>query len=531
PQRFGNGWSTRTASTNYPRPWPGGWIRPRDVLDYMLTGSLAVLDVASRYREDFLYRVYQVGARQIRLGETQPPAAYVVPPEQHDPPVTARFIETLMRGGVEVHRAGSAFSASGRTFSAGSYVISLAQAYRPFVKDLLEPQFYPDVRAYPGGPPVPPYDNAGWTLSYQMGVQAIPVDRPPAVELALLDSFPTAGGSVEGTATWGYAIDPRMNHVVVAINQLMDGGYAPRRLAQPLRTGEQTWPPGAVVVPRRPGLETRLRRLAQELGLRVRGLPAAPPADLRPLRRPRLGVYRTYVAEWVDDWVAGEGWTRWILDQYGIRHDSVMNRDVRGGDLGRRFDVIIVPDQSAGDIMGGYREGRRQFELPHQALPPPEYVGGIGPDGVRNLRAFVEAGGTLILVDRACDLATEHFGLPIRNVLAGLSAEQFFGPGSIVQITADPAHPLAYGMPPRTAAFFRKSRAFESAAPGARNPVQYAADSVLMSGWLMGAERMAGKDAVLDVPVGRGRLILLGFSPYFRGQPHATFKLLFNALY
>ncbi|HEX9581263.1 MAG TPA: M14 metallopeptidase family protein [Gemmatimonadales bacterium] len=531
PERFGNGWSTRIASTNYPRPWKGGWLRFRDVLDYMLTGSLAVLDVAARYREELLYRNYQIAARQIALGQSEAPVAYVVPPEQHDPPVAAKFLETLMRGGVELQRADSAFVGGSRSFPAGSHVISLAQAYRPFVKDLLEAQVYPDIRAYPGGPPVPPYDNAGWTLSYQMGVETVAIDRPFSAPLAAVDSFPRAFGSVAGTATWGYAIDPRMNNTVVAIGALIEAGYAPRRLAQPIQVRGETWPPGAIVVQRRPGVQNRVRRLAEELGLTIRGLAAAPPAELGALRRSRLGVYRTYVTEWVDDWVAGEGWTRWMFDQYGIRYDSVMNRDVRAGNLGARFDVMVIPDQGVGDILGGYREGRRQFELPHQALPPAQYVGGIGTEGVQQLRAFVEGGGTLVLVDRACDLATDHLGLPVRNVLAGLSPQQFFGPGSIVRVVADPTHPLAYGMPVHTAAFFRKSRAFETTAPGARSAVRYAADSVLMSGWLVGADLMAGKDAVLDLPMGRGRVILLGFSPYFRGQPHATFKLLFNALY
>lgn len=531
PERFGNGWSTRTPSTNYPRPWKGGWLHFRDVLDYMLTGSMAVLDVAARYREDFLYRVYQVAARQIALGESQAPAAYVVPPEQHDPPVAAKFLETLMRGGVEVQRADAGFTAGGRSFPAGSHVIQLAQAYRPFVKDLLEPQAYPDMRAYPGGPPVPPYDNAGWTLSYQMGVETVPIERPFEAALTPVDAFPRAAASVSGAGTWGYALDPRINNAVVAIGRLLEARYAPGRLAQPLRTGGETWPPGAIVVQRRPGLETRIGRLAEELGLRVRALGERPAGDVEALRRRRVGVYRTYVAEWVDDWVAGEGWTRWILDQYGVRYDSVMNRDMRAGNLGARFDVIVIPDQDVSDIVGGYRQGRRQFELPHQALPPAQYVGGIGQEGVDALRAFVEGGGTVVLVDRACDLATDHLGLPVKNVLAGLSPQEFFGPGSIVRVVVDNAHPLAYGMEPQTAAYFRKSRAFETAAPGAQSVVRYAADSVLMSGWLVGADRMAGKHAVLDVPVGRGRVILLGFSPYFRGQPHATFKLLFNSVY
>ena len=554
PARFGNGWSTREPSTNYPRPWPGGWIHYRDVLDYMLTGSLAVLDAASKYREDLLYRVYQVASRQIALGKTEPPAAYVIPPGQHDPPVVAKFIEVLMRGGVEVQRADAAFTADGQQFPSGSYVISLAQAYRPFVKDLLEPQRYPDVRSSPGGPPVPPYDNAGWTLSYQMGVRAIPIARSFSASLTKLTTYPSVQGGVRGASSfegggWGaslpsltanpsaeggvrgaYALDPRENNTVVAVNRLWRRGVAVWRTAAPLAAGEATLPPGAFVLPRGGSTDTLVRTFARDLGLAVHGLDAEP-RPLTELRPKRLGVYKSWATEWVDDWVAGEGWVRWMFDQYEIPYQSLVNADVRQGNLRARFDVILIPDQALGDIIGGYRQGRRQFEHPHQTLPPPEYQGGIEDAGVAALKTFVEQGGTLILVDRACELATERLGLPIKNVLAGLPSTEFFGPGSIVRARVDTTKALGFGMPAEAPVFFRKSRAFSSSDPSVQTVVTYGAGDVLLSGWLVGEEHMAGQGAVVEASLGRGRVILLGFTPYFRGQPHGTFKLLFNALY
>lgn len=530
PDQFGNGWSTREPSTNYPRPWTGGWIHFREVLDYMLTGSMAVLDAASRYREDLLYRVYQVGARQIRLGRTEPPVAYVVPPDQHDPPVAAKLIEVLMRGGVEVQRADSAFTAGGQRFPAGSFVISLAQAYRPFIKDLLEPQRYPDVRAYPGGPPVAPYDNAGWTLSYQMGVRAIPLEQPFRARLTTLTQFPRAKGGISGRAVFGYALDPRENYTHLALRRFFKHGLTVWRARASLALGHSILPPGAVVLERSRLADSLVEALAPELGLAVHGLAVRPEA-LVELRPKRIGLYKSWATEWVDDWVAGEGWTRWMFDQYEIPYRSLVNADIRSGDLRRRFDVILIPDQALDDILYGYHAGRRQFELPHQALPPPEYQGGIEEDGVAALKAFVEAGGTLILVDRACDLATERLGLPVRNALAGASSEAFFGPGSIVRARVDTLADLGLGLPSEVAVFFRKSRAFVWSDPAVRPAVRYAEDRLLMSGWLLGASHLAGKGAVVETPLGQGRVILLGFTPYFRGQPHGTFKLLFNALY
>ncbi len=530
PAQFGNGWSTREPSTNYPRPWKGGWIHFRDAVDYMLTGSMAVLDVASKFREDLLYRVYQVASHQIELGKTEAPAAYVIPPAQQDPPVVARFIEVLMRAGVEVQRADAAFTADGQTFSAGSYVISLAQAYRPLVKDLLEPQRYPDVRAYPGGPPVPPYDNAGWTLSYQMGVQAVPIAAPFSASLTSLTAYPSSKGGVGGASRYGYALDPRENNTVTAANRLEQRGVPLWRIPAPLSVGDTTLPPGALVFPRGRSGDSLAQAFARDLGLAVHGLDARP-AALVPLAAKRIGIYKSWATEWVEDWVAGEGWTRWMFDQYQIPYQSLVNADVRAGNLRARFDVILVPDQALDDILHGYHAGRRQFELPHQTLPPPEYQGGIEEAGVAGLRAFVEQGGTLVLVDRACDLGTDNLGVPVKNVLAGLEDTEFFGPGSIVRARVDSASSLGYGMPSETAVFFRKSRAFTTSDPSVRSVVTYGTADVLLSGWLVGEQHLAGKGAVVEAPVGKGRVILLGFTPYFRGQPHGTFKLLFNALY
>ena len=196
PRELDDGISTAEPSTNYPSPWKGGTLHLKDAVDYMLTGSLAVLDVAAKYREAFLYGIYQIGARQIEKGKTEAPFAYVIPPQQHDLPAAALFVETLMRGGVEIHRADAPFTADGKVYDAGSWVVRLDQPFRPFAKDLLEAQHYPDIRTSPGGPPVPPYDIAGWTLAYQMGVHATAIQKPFDAPLTRLDAYPTVTGRI-----------------------------------------------------------------------------------------------------------------------------------------------------------------------------------------------------------------------------------------------------------------------------------------------------------------------------------------------
>ena len=196
PAELDNGVSTREPSTTYPNPWLGGTVRLADAIDYMLTGSLAVLQVAAKYREQFLLGIHQIGARQIATGASEAPLAYVIPPDQHDLPAAALFVETLMRGAVEVHRADGPFTADGTSYPAGTWVVRMDQPFRPFAKDLLEPQRYPDRRTSPGGPPQPPYDTAGWTLAYQMGVDAVAVKTPLAAKLSLLTDYPRIEGRV-----------------------------------------------------------------------------------------------------------------------------------------------------------------------------------------------------------------------------------------------------------------------------------------------------------------------------------------------
>lgn len=528
PEQLSNGWSTRHPSTNYSRPWRGGTLRFRDAIDYMLTGSMGVLEASAKFREELLYGMYQMASRQIALGESEAPVAYVIPQAQHDGPVAAKFLEILMRGGVEVHRAEESFTADGRRFPAGTHVVLLAQPFRPFVKDLLEPQRYPDIRAYPGGPPVPPYDNAGWTLSYQMGVEAVPIETSFEAKLTLLEEFPTRSGVATGTPEFGWVLDPRTNNTFVAVNRLLQAGARVSRSPDSLRLGGTTVPPGAFLV--ESANREHMRGLITELGVDARGLARRPQGRLHEVTRPRIGVYQSWVVEWVDGWTAAEGWTRFVLDTHEFTYERIHNRDVRAGDLRTKFDVIVIPNQDVGDIVGGYRAGRRQFGVAHQNLPPPEYQGGIEEDGVAALRTFVDEGGTLLLVDRAAELATRYFDLPVQEVLKGIPENEFFGPGSIVTIETDVAHPVAWGMTGSGAGYFRKSRAYESDDPRVQTVVRYGTGDLLMSGWLLGAEHMVGKAAVIDVKLGKGRVVLYGFSPTFRAWPHGTFKLFFNAL-
>jgi hypothetical protein len=572
PATLSNGVSTSQPSVTYPNPWTGGTLHLRDAMDYMLTGSLGVLEVASKYRERFLYGIYQVGARQIQKGLAEAPFAYVIPPDQHDRPAADLFVATLMKGAIDVHQATRELEAGGKRYPAGTRVVLLAQPFRPFAKDLIGPQVYPDLRAYPGGPPIPPYDTAGWTLSYQMGVrvdtiaEAFDTDplrllepgerddgqswepAPPEPETGRLASrssgeLSTSDGAVPrppqargvrrpGTFDGGAgrsrmaAIEADANASSAAINRLLAQGASVSRTREPftIRPGVEL-PPGTWLVEDGRGVADMVRAA----GLRGWAVTHTPAVARTDIRLARTGLYKSWVAN-ID-----EGWTRWIFEQYGFPYMSLTDADVRAGNLRARFDVIVLPDQSPRRIVQGHRPDDRPSTPGPWNPVPPQYQGGIGDAGLAALKAFVEAGGTLVTLDEASDLAIERFGGifdRITDVTDGLSRTDFYCPGSVLRVIVDTSHPLASGMEGETAAYFHASRAFEASDPAVKSVVRYApADRLLMSGWLLGAPVIAQKHALLEVPYGRGRVVLFGFRPQFRAQSHATFKLLFNALY
>jgi hypothetical protein len=235
-------------------------------------------------------------------------------------------------------------------------------------------------------------------------------------------------------------------------------------------------------------------------------------AGLLPLKRPRIGLYRSYMPE------MDEGWTRWLLENFGFDYKNVLNPDIDAGGLRQRFDVIIFPDQSPASITQGFKPGTM----------PEQYVGGIGAD---NLKRFGSEGGTLIFLNRSTEFAVDALGLAVRNVVQGLPNRDFYAPGSLLNSTLDSKSPLAYGVPRDITIWSEGSPAWVLKDGGnARIVAAYPTSNVLASGWLLGAKFLEGRASLLDVPMGQGRVILFGMRPQYRAQSYQNFKLFFNAL-
>ncbi|HEY7171000.1 MAG TPA: M14 family metallopeptidase, partial [Vicinamibacterales bacterium] len=521
PRTFANGASTLQPSTYYPSPYRGGEWHIRDSCDYMVSASLAVLDLAARQRQEWLFDIFAMGRDSARAnaGET-----FLIPATQWDPGTAVKLVNTLRLGAVDVERATAPFNAAGRSYPAGSFVVRGAQPFAAHARDLLMPQVYPDLRNTPDGPPRQPYDVTGWTLPYQMGVQVDRVSGPLTIRtepLPLDDAEWTSGfrirppAQVPDVERGAFVLDTRASDAFTAVNRLLKAGDQVFRTRAAVQVGGAEWPAGAFVIRNSPGTAARVTEAARQLGLVVGALDHVP-AAAAPVRAPRIGVYHAWGGN------MDEGWTRWVLEQFEFPYARVHDAEMRAGRLNLKFDVIVLPDAGYNEMANGFGRGAM----------PDEYVGGLSAAGVASLRAFAEAGGVLVAVDRATELPLRAFRLPVRNVTAGVSDTDFFVPGSLVRLRVDPNQPLAYGLPEEISAFLANTPAF-ALDPSLRERVvaRYPEQNLLMSGWLVGERVLAGRAAVLDLPLGRGRVVLLGLRPAHRGQAHGTFKLLFNSFY
>jgi hypothetical protein len=512
PELFGRGLPTLEPSVRYPNPWRGGRASLGQAVQYHLVASLGTLDVAQKNREDFLYNFYQMGRDAIQAGEAGDPFAYVVSlDDQHDPGEAVEMLNALRRGGIDVEQADDGFMAGGRAFPAGSYVLRAGQAFRAHLLDLMEPQEHPHRETYPGGPPEPPYGGlAGYTLPIQMGVTISRVDAPFQAVTRPVDRVPAPVASVSGSGDV-VLLSPAENRTETALQRLLADGVPVRRAVAPFDAAGARLPAGTLVVE---GAAAATEAVVLELGLRAWRAVEPPAVPLVPVRASRIGIYRPWTGN-ID-----EGWTRWLLDYYGVPYRTLMNQDIQEGALGD-LDVLVFASQNAQSIMHGYPSGR---------MPAP-YTGGVGAEGVDALLRFVEGGGRVVALDDATDFLTYHFDIPVGNALAGLRREEFYIPGSLVRIAVDPRHPVAFGMPGEAAAFFQDSRAFDVVGPEVEVVARYGTDDILLSGWEVGAARhLAGRPAVVRVPYGQGDLVLIGFRAQFRAQPAGTFRLLFSAL-
>ncbi|HVZ76707.1 MAG TPA: M14 metallopeptidase family protein [Gemmatimonadaceae bacterium] len=570
----------------------------RQSIDYSVTANYAVLDIASRRRDEFLYNMYVMGKNSIARGSqdswtaspkalaavdsvvaqsrrgaaqgrdrgpvgdpvtpfgggvdeklyteilhnpaNRDPRGYIIPANQPDFPTATRFVNALRYAGITVLRATSDFTVNGKAYPRGSYVVKTAQAFRPHILDMFEPQDHPNDFAYPGGPPKRPYDNAGWTLAYQMGVQ---FDR-------VLDAFDGPFEKVDGLAkvqagtvanasgATGFVFSHAPNNAFIVVNRLLKAGAEVYWLRSPMMAGGRTYAAGTFYVAASPAVSAAVRKAADETGVSFDGVSVKPDAGALKLQARRIALWDQYGGS------MPSGWVRYELEQFEFPFDVVYPQSLDAGNLRSKYDVIIFP---TGAVPGPDAARGRGGRGADASSVPAQYRGMLGSvtvdRTVPQLRKFLEDGGTILAVGTSTDIAYD-LGLPVENALTErtptgvvrpLSAEQFYVPGSILATNVDTTSMLAAGMPASVDVFYDNSRTFrlqpDAQLNGVRPVAWFGSATPLRSGWAWGQGYLEGGVAVAEAKVGKGNLYLFGPEITFRGQPHGTFKFLFNGIY
>ena len=374
---------------------------------------------------------------------------------------------------------------------------------------------------------------ASFTLADHMGVESFPLTEKVTAKLEKLTAAPKTTGKIAGTGSAGWLLTPTWNYSFRAVNRVLKNGGPVYRLPNP----PQPWAPGTFWIPAGGPIDAKsIQVLATEFGLPFTAMPAAPAGAMSQLKPLRVALYRRYAGGNMD-----EGWTRFLFDQWEFPYTRVDADEIKKGGLNASYDAVLIADDTVRAIVGSGGSGGGQQAAPSgvesfgAAALPTEYTKSLGNAGVDALKEFVRAGGSLVLLDNSTALATERFGVPVRNPIAGLSEKEFFAPGSSLRVHVDPTQPLGYGMPKETTVVFFESTAFDINNSNANDRIsvvaRYHDRDLLRGGWLDGEKHLVGLPALLDVGYGKGRIAMIGFRAQNRAQAYGTFKVLFNALY
>lgn len=550
---------------NFPVPYSQDTWTLAQQVDFGVTAALAGMSHVAKYGREWLYNFYRV--HRDWSAYSKGPFAFVVPATQRDPFATYEMLDILKFGEVEIHRAAKAFSAGGKQYPAGSWVIKTAQPYGAFAKTMLEKQNYPDLRLFPGGPPEPPYDVTGHTLWMLMGVAVDAVDQRFEASLELQKTIAPVAAATPPRARGAYLIGPESYGVFKIVAELQRANVPTFRAAHAFDAAGQKFAPGTFVISPTAAAQKIVEHAATSLGISTFATDRPPAVDgFRLKADTKVGLFKGANN-------MPSGWLMWALEQYGIPYEVVKAPDFQG-DLNAKFDVILLPS--------GITRQRVVNGLDMKRHDPAEWgwAAGVGEEGWNKLRAFVESGGTLLAIGSAVETARDLLDLPIEKALPearprfGPGAAQssddkqvpeaeidralkdaftspaqlmqvlrdrvaepenlFYCPGSLLQNEFDSNNPVAWGMPATWPIFFESDQAYRLR-PGfgveAAVAARYPRGNILQSGWLLGEEYLKDQANVVSFRIGKGYVVTYGSQIDFRTQPRATFKLLFNGLF
>jgi hypothetical protein len=509
--------------TSFPNPWKGGWWHVRDIVEQQKIAAMAIVDIAARNRETVLRTAYLKAKRQSERGEVSDVKAYIIGKDQHDGGTADKLVEVLLNQGVEVRQSASEFTHEGKVYGAGTRVVTMAQPKRGVIRWLLGQTNYPDndYTRFRDGTPIRPYDMSTDNIAEYFGVAADPVstkvDASSFRRLETLDSY----SSRVDKGSKGYVLDGKLNDSFTAANLLMNEKVKLKRVTKSgngLNAGDFIVPSNAKV--------NVLNAVSQQTGVAFAAL-EADAVSSEDMKRQRIGLFQRYLGGNMD-----EGWTRLLLENFEFPYTTIMDKAVLGGDLSKNFDVIVLPDDGVAAMTGKGLSGRYAAAI---ASMPEEYRSGFGQAGIDALKAFVEAGGTIVTFGGAGEMAIKEFKVPVTNVVERTSSTEFWSPGSTLKVNIDNSNPIAFGMPEKGLVLFTGGNDVYSINRTTKNQdvqriATYASRDIMASGWLLGEEVIANKAAIVSVKMGVGQVVMIGFRPQHRVQTHGTFKFVFNAL-
>jgi len=504
---------------NYPQPWLGGTWTFADVVDYSRLATQGLLESVANNRAMVKLNFYKMNRRTVERFAGGSPFAFLIPPAQRDPAAAIKLVQLLQAEAAEVHVADTAFVADERQYPAGTHVVRLDQPFGRWVKDILEPQDYPDIH-WPDKTAAleKPYDITAWSLGMLMGVETVRIETPfEAALTALVEDAIQTPGSVIGSGTT-YLLSHESNESFVALNRLLALGATVEWAREPLLAGGQSYPTGVMLVE---GIDRQaVEQLADDLHLDFVVADLDPDVAVLPIQAPRVAVYEPWGGN------MDAGWTRWVLEQHEFPYVQLRSADMKASSVLDRFDVIILPDASSVDLLHGQRARNVR----------PEYQGGIGVQGIQNLRRFISRGGTVITLGNSATFAIQYLSVAVLDVVRDESKDTFYAPGTILRVGVDTTHPIGYGMPAEADVMFVNNGGFVpnlrwATAETTRSIVRYPNGPLRRSGWIIGEEQLRGTGAVIEAPIGDGRVILHTFRVQHRGQTWGTFKLFFNSIF
>jgi hypothetical protein len=532
---YGKGLSEYKMSINMPLPWPGGWWRLGDMVEYEIASTLSMLKTASLYRRQILELQNDLCRREVKKGMTQPPFYYILPQAQRDQSELVGLVNLLREHGVRVYRLSQAAVLEAKNFQAGDFVVPLAQPFRPFIKEVMEKQEYP-VRHYtPGGEVVKPYDITSWSLPLHRGIKSLEMkSRSEELEGLLLevnqDFILRKDIPVD---FWAAIFNVDNNESFKAVFQALKLDLKVERLDNGENLSGEKIPKGSFLV----RYDPRLRPVLEALTVAPKILIDSPGVKTTPLRLPRIALVETYFHD------MDAGWTRFVLDSYSIPFAVVRPGEFEKTDFVKNFDIVVFPDAEKSILMEGKYKAREEYYL---ADYPPEYTKGIGKTGMEKLMAFLESGGIVISWGGSTPLflgkleivrgkeEKEEFQLPVQDISESLQKSGLYCPSALMKTLLLEDHPLTLGLPREIGVIFNGNPVFATSVPifdmDRRVIGKFPEKEILMSGYCEKQETLGNKTNLVWLKKGKGQVVLFAFSPIFRASTQAAYKLLFNAL-